>query len=195
MAKIKPARRSAPKPAHKQFFSLRQVRLASTAGHTAIIYPNQPITLPRELWNDAYRAGAMEYDPELIRAAARAIDSVEAKPLDFDTALGRAVKAIVAAAKPSELSKTTGAPKIAVVKREMQRLGVDPKGLTMDQIYDTFTALVNESDPAEQNAAPDEDEADVDTTDLEDEDGVLEPVGKGVAGLIGEAGEADADEE
>lgn len=190
MAKIKPARRSQPKPAFKSFFTLRELRIASTTGHAAVIKANTPTELPRQLWSEAYKAGAMEFDPELIRAAARSIDKIAPPKLTFQEALERAVATAVAAAKPGELSKVTGAPKIAIVKDAMAALGVNPKGLTTDQIYDTFTALDSTLEAADE---ADDEEAELDTTDLEDEDGVLESVGKGVAGLIGEAEEADSD--
>lgn len=193
--KFSPRRNIQPKPAHKEFFSLREIRVSSTTGHVAIIKPNTPTELPRPLWNDAFKAGAMEYDPELIRAAARAIDRAKPKQMTYDEALERAVRQIVADGKPTEINKVTGQPKNAAVKKAMAELGVPEKllkGLTTDAIYDTFVGL--NSDSAE---AADETEAEEepDLTDLADEDGVDEPVGKGVAGLLGEAEGAETDEE
>lgn len=191
-----PRRNIQPKPAFKQFFSMREVRVSSTTGHSAVIKANVPTELPKPLWNDAFKSGAMEYDPELIRAAARSIDRALPKKLTFDEALERAVRQIVANGKPTEINKVTGQPKNGAVKAAMAALGIPEKllkGLTTDAIYDTFVGL--ESSSAVDETEETETEEEPDLTDLADEDGVDEPVGKGVAGLLGEAEGAETDEE
>lgn len=192
MAKVQ---RKQPKPAFKKFFSMREVRVSSTTGHAALIPANKPTELPRPLWQEATKNGAIEYDPELIRAAARAVDNAQAEEppkLSFSQALDRAVRELVAAGKPSTLNKNTGAPKLPAVRDAMAILGVGAKALkklTNDLIYDTFVGL-NGSDESEE-----QDEESPDTTDLVDEDGIDEPVGEGVKGLLDNAGEGEVDEE
>lgn len=174
---------------HKLFFSLRPIQISTTSGHSAILEANVPTELHRELWAEAFKLGAMEFDPELIRAAARAIETIKvpAKPkATFKAALLDAVQAVLARKHPNELNKQ-GVPTSPAVRKEMTATGWvgDFKKLTTSAIYDTFLAL--QPDPSPANTE--------DETDLADEDGIDEPVGGGLKALLGESAEDAEDGE
>lgn len=194
MAKVQ---RKQPKPAFKKFFSMREVRVASTSGHVAIVPANKATELPKQLWQEAAKSGAIEYDPDLIRAAARAVDEAQAEEpkLSFSQALERAVRELVAAGKPSTLNRNTGAPKIAAVRDTMAALDVSAKALrklTNDLVYDTFVGLTGSDDDSAEAETQEESPGDA---DLADEDGIDEPVGEGLKGLLASTEGDETDEE
>jgi hypothetical protein len=175
---------------HKTFFSMRRIQVNTTLGHSAVIEPMTPTPLHRDLWAAAFNAGAMEFDPALIKAAAAAVDKLDVPAptkVTFKAALALAVDVVLARKNPNELNKQ-GVPKPAPVRKEMTSAGYrgDFKKLTTSAIYDTFLELM----PNPKGGQNEE----VDETDLEDEDGIAEQVGGGVAALVGEDEGEDSEE-
>lgn len=200
MAKKKVARPTNKPHQHKDFFSLRRIRVASTSGHIVWIEANTPTSLPEPLWAEAYKLGAMEFNPALIRAAAAAAEQAaghrsQAKPVKRELTLAQAareaVELLVSEGTEAQLTKA-GVPKLSAVRSVMAKKGHRSEGLTSDVIYGIFGELQNELASA---AAPVETPVDVDESDLEDLDGTLEPVGGGVAALLAAAGAGEETEE
>lgn len=189
MAKRK-ARRAKPP---KKFFSMRTVRLTGTSGHTAIVKATKPTLLPEVLWMEAIRRGCIEFDPEMITAAAEAAKAAAQEEVEAEATVEpkvivrRAVQQVLMLDDPSALTNE-GVPKVAVVKR----LVGDPSiQIRSEMVYDLFLELTDGEgtlDPDDEDEDTLEDlEQRVDKAGLEDADGIDEPVGGGLAAVLAEA--------
>lgn len=187
---------------HKQFFSLRSVRVANTSGYCVQIAANTPTELPEPLWPDAFRAGCMEFDAKLIKAAADAIKAHAGKPpaaagkptkRDNAAIVRQAVQEVLESGDPGAVTKV-GVPKLSAVRARVAKLGGASEGLTSDAIYDIFVELQDsqaeeaaEETTAQRREVPDE-------SGLADSDGIDEIVGGGVDALLsGENAGGDED--
>lgn len=177
----------------KKFFSMRDIRLTGTKGHTALLKANKPKLLPEVLWLEAARKGCIEFDAELIKAAAEAAKEAvteEEATSDPRGKVKRAVQQVLMLDDPQTVTKE-GVPKVAVVKRVL----ADPDiQVSSELVYELYFELTETLEEDSDEVSLEELERRVDRSGLEDPDGVLEEVGGGVAAVVAEAGGLEDEE-
>lgn len=157
------------KKAPKQVFALKQTRLISTLGASAVVEPETPTLIPWQLFEAAAQSGCVDYNPAMADAMMKAMAAIESPiaadekaiidPSDLITA---AVRKVMLMGDESAF-KPDGTPKLAAVHAFLDAEKI-AAGVTVDIplsreiVYDVFLELqdVKPADP-EPELLPDPD--------------------------------------
>jgi hypothetical protein len=150
------SRRKQPPARRKKIISLRDVRLATTTGHVALIKARIPTEIPEALWLEAARNGCVDYSAEMVKAFAEALKDIAGSDEDqvFDPAqqVREAVRNVMLFGKDDHFT-AQGVPKVMAVRAALEAEGETPDvPVTKDLVYDFYLELEGESEdePAQE---------------------------------------------
>ena len=149
----------------KTVLSLRDVRLASTAGHIVQVKAGVPKRIPNVLFLEAAKNGCVDYNPQMIEAFRAAVERAESMEDtdnvdDVDRMMLDSVRQVLLAADDNPMLLTQdGSPRVPAVRAAYEHICAtnhitsDVK-ITPDLVRDYYLRITEEIKPAPQAEAP-----------------------------------------
>lgn len=150
---------------HKRVISLKDVRLASTKGHIAILKAKEPKEIPEPLFLEATKAGCIDFNAKTIQTLRETLKALEEDDsiISFDdprAIVKDAVKTVMVYGEADAFT-AAGVPKVLAVKASLDSDTAIP--VDRELVYDLYVELDGDgvsvgSPPEPEVAAPADDD-------------------------------------